>query len=579
MKKVFSEMQRKTIDGVHFLRLRGSRTERARKHAFLLRPEMSRGALLELSKKNEWLIRRGPGIMQTALVSGSIVWLYRNILLKWLEQRAPSEQREVMKALAEESGLPYSKILEALYQPDGLMLLSRLSVMKYFLKEMPISSGLPGCSSVVLGPSWSRENQILIARNMDYPIVGPWEKNTTVLFHEPDSSHEIPHVAITTAGVHTSGLTAMNQEGLTLSTHAHFGKEVSLMGRPIFMLGEDVISRSRSLDEAVDLCRKIKRVGNWTFVMASAKENTAIAIEMTPEKTHVRGMKDELIAHTNFFHTSDLQEKEALISGACREDIFCRLERMKEILAPLKGQVNVADLGRVLGDHTDFETKQERIYGSTLSVVTTVKSVLFNPEKQELWISSRGESPTGLGNFLGVSVESFWQKGSFEPRRMNPCGEIERDEEYTNHFLPALQEYRKAYQAWHSDNHLEDHAQRTLISLRKAVRLYGKDGNVWIQAGLVAFKQNEFQEAKSYFTETLDKSLSCHTVHVRDLFLARCHDVLKEREEALMIYRQYAEVGEPRLRKAFKKGLKRPYRGEQTTELLLDLQFPDVHQY
>ena len=75
----FHNSQRLTIDGVHFLKLRGTSRERAQAHAQLLKAEIFEGVLPYLATKNEWLIRRAPGILQNKTLQNLVAGFYNKI--------------------------------------------------------------------------------------------------------------------------------------------------------------------------------------------------------------------------------------------------------------------------------------------------------------------------------------------------------------------------------------------------------------------------------------------------------------------------------------------------------------------
>jgi len=79
-----------------------------------------------------------------------------------------------------------------------------------------------------------------------------------VIFHEPEGTDEIPHIAIASAGVHTAGLTGMNSEGLTLAMHAHFARDLSFQGVPGTIIGDGILSHAKTIGEAADWARKLK---------------------------------------------------------------------------------------------------------------------------------------------------------------------------------------------------------------------------------------------------------------------------------------------------------------------------------
>ncbi|HTL11174.1 MAG TPA: C45 family autoproteolytic acyltransferase/hydrolase, partial [Bdellovibrionota bacterium] len=540
---------RRDISGMHFIRVRGTAQERARQHAQLLRAEIEEGALKLLSKKNQWMIRRGPGLIRLKPVQNSAVWFYDNILLPWLARRTPAEELAVMDELARETGLPFRMFRSSLFQADGLMLLSRISTMKHLLKHLP-NGGLPGCTSAVVTGQWTEGGRTYHARNMDYPVVGPWEAHPVVMFSEPSESGQIPSVAVTTAGVHTSGLTAMNREGITVCAHAHFGREVSLSGLPIFAVGERIVREARTLGQAVDIARKHKRSANWALVVSSAKDRDGAVIEMTPERTEVHPTSGGAVIHSNFFHTPELQATEALLSGGICDDLVGRICRTRQVLEPNKGSVTPSHLAAALGDHVDYRTGVERVFGNTVSVVTTIKSVVFSPEEQKFWVAARNETPVSLGEYLEVDVEKFWDRPESEPVPRLPGNGARLSRELKE----GIKHYRSAYQHWHIFNDAPDYAEKTLVELQKALAAYPADGNVWIQTGLVAFRLKKFEEARRCFETALEMPLVAEVERVRDLFLARCKDLAGDRAGALELYRAHVACGDPKIRKAFVKG-------------------------
>ncbi|OFZ22872.1 MAG: hypothetical protein A2X94_17610 [Bdellovibrionales bacterium GWB1_55_8] len=508
--------------------------------------------------------------MKHRLAHEPIVWFYKNVLMPFLLNSHHNDSTR-LRAIADATGLPYKLCLESMLQPDALMLISRLSVMKHFLRELP-SSGLPGCTSAVALKQWTKGGKLLVCRNLDYPIVGPWEKQTTVVFNFPArASGEMPHVSVTSAGIPVAGLTAINVEGLTLAAHAHFGKDVSLRGRAIVNIGDEIISRARTIGEAADIARRYRRIGNWAFVISSAREHDAAVIEMSPTQTRVRHADDGFIAHTNLFQT-DLRQREGLISGGSYEDMVGRVCRIRQILERDRGSLEPKHLTAALGDHVDSETGEERVVGNIISVVTTIASIVLEPEGQRIWVSNRDESPTGIGNFLDVDLAKFWNTPSEErllPGYRPKCAAL----------IQGAGLYREAYRAWHMNNHEPDFREKTLNALRRTLEIIPSDGYVWVQAGIVAFSLRRFDESRQFLEQAGQLRLSAHVAQVRDLFLARCRDIAGDRQSAIALYRKYLTIADPKLRRAMKEGFRRRYRVSDTVRLMLDLQFADALQY
>ena len=134
----------RTARGIHFIRVRGSLAERAQAHAALLKKHIPHGPMPVLAKKNEWLIRKGPGILQNPWVQDAVVAFYHKILMRLMDRRIEPEARDAISNIANETGMTYEEIRECFLQPDAMMLLARSSMMKHVLPEW-IPGSLPGC--------------------------------------------------------------------------------------------------------------------------------------------------------------------------------------------------------------------------------------------------------------------------------------------------------------------------------------------------------------------------------------------------------------------------------------------------
>ena len=52
----------------------------------------------------------------------------------------------------------------------------------------------------------------------------------------------------------------MNNHGITVAAHAHFGEDISFLGTPIFYIGQEVITKAKNIEEAVHIIKKINRM-------------------------------------------------------------------------------------------------------------------------------------------------------------------------------------------------------------------------------------------------------------------------------------------------------------------------------
>lgn len=570
----------KQVHGLHLLKVRGSTAYRARIHGRVLRDQIIAGAIPKLGEINEWILKRAEGPVDWPLVRPALLYFYNQVLMPKLEAsvaRTAPEQMEAIKALAEETGLPKNLVRNALFQADGIMMLSRFSVMKFMMKDLPPAC-FPGCSSAVAYGPYTEDGRLIQARNQDYPIVGRWEPSPLVFFQEPTEINEIPYISITSAGVQSGGLTSINREGITLCTHAHFGTEITTDGLPIMILGEKIISRARTIKDAVEIAKNYQRNANWSFVISSPKEKRAVVLEMTPTKVIVREALDEgRITHTNYFQCSELHKQEAIISASTLEDLFGRRLRMDQILENNRGKLKVQDMMGILGDHTDYFSGQNRIFGNTVSVVTTVKSAVFDFLRGKLYVSNRHRSPVGLGPYVEINMDEWWERDwdKIQTPQIHHST-VDRPE----HFEATLHHYREAYRHYHIESNRSDYKQQTEKHLHQAYNLNTQDSHLGLLWGLWLFKSERFNESEIVLEKVLGQGLTAHLKGVAKLFKARIFDLKGLREEAIGIYRATLEtIHEPGLKHALKNGIKRPYNLSMLCELMLDLQFAAPHHY
>lgn len=562
---------------MRFLRLQGSPNARARQHIALLGDVAGIGTIPWLARINSRIIQRaeirGPEQLTRRLKNLLDHHLHKRVYARW-ERRLDSEAKELLRDLSEASAIGPHAARAALFQADGLMWLTRLSF---------------GCSSAVATAEWTESGRILVARNLDYPSVGTFDIHPCVLFMEPEANPkgrgraEIPHVAVTAAGVHTSALTSMNREGLTLATHAHFGKRVSSRGQPIFVIGDRIIRHAKTLGQAVDIARSFERIGNWSFVVASARENEAAVIEMSPNQTRVVPPDDGLLTHSNFFKSPDLRAQEISLSEGWSEDFESRRCRLRQILEPNRGSIRPYHLMKALGDPIHAETGQRHVVGGVLSVVTTVASVVMDPENQTLWVSRAGRSPTGHGPYFEIHSERFWEMpADLPPPLLDGFQQFGGDD---LKFREAVRHYRDAYALWNDRTDSERAAPEAAAALERACDATPNDGHLRIQTGILLLRARAFERARSHFEAALNCRTTPHAQRVAFLYLGRACDLLGDRPRAKAAYSSGLSGMDQtlgaafRLKRALQRGRRRPYRANELRFIDIDLQFHDSARY
>lgn len=559
----------KKIETIHILNIRGTRPERARLYFSLLDSANVKTNTFDfLSKRNSEIILSAPTIVGILKTNTFFNNLYRNLILPYMYKLSDDEIKKVVFELSKVSNKTKIDAFSALYQADVYMaiIFAAKFLNKTLIKEVP---SIPGCTSAVALSGATKEGGILACRNMDYPIVGHWEENPVIAFYEPTEPNSIPHVSISTAGVPAEGLTALNKEGISVFTHAHFSKEVSFSGMPVVELGNLIINHAKSISDAIAICRKHKPMGSWAFVIGSSKENRSVTIEMTSSTLDVYEPFGKINAHSNFFKSKELKGRDLFISDAVSKDIIHRYNRICEILTPLTGTLEMKYLLNALRDTLDLETGKNRVIGNTINVVNTIKSVGFDLSNEDLFLSTGSPEYTApvQGQYLHLNLKNGFDGLSHKTFKLTPnCPNL----------LEAIKNHKLAYYNYNILK-LPSLTRESVSYLEKAVKAYPSDDNIKLQLAYLYFKEKNLYAAKDIFLNLDPGSISIYSWLVSRLFLARIYDLLEMRDSAIILYSENLPLilKEKELRKAFEKGLSRKFKHSEIESVILDLQFVD----
>jgi hypothetical protein len=560
-------METELIKNIHLIRLTGTRKERAEQHgrfiANLSKEQQKKLAFTPLSKKNQTLIRRAtqriPGLGK--LMGG----LYEAFVLERFI-RLPKAYRARIEPFARASRIPLKKIWLSLYQPDLLMVLAASANPKIRNRFL---QGLPGCSTFRVFAN----DTTYFLRNLDYPAAAHWENHQAVFFHEPTEPELKKYVSVSSLGIHTAGLTGWNESGIAMSLHAHFSKNVSLKGIPIFFLGEEILESAATLEDAIALSRKFRPIGSWALNLSSFKENRSVTVELVGGKIFVREPNHSCgIAHSNFFQSPEFQKGEIHFSGAFFEDCKSRKSQMDEACEVLASDFTWGSALKVLGSHTEQTTGKQRLFGNMVSVITAIQSVGFDPRENCLYLSIRQETPTGLGPYLKIPF-SFGALSAFKEPEL-----IEIDHRLPSPFIRALHLYHQAYVAWQVRG---EEAKVPHAFLIQACELLPTDPHLQMQRGYFELIDGNPQEAHRAFHLALQEPLSDHLHQVALYFRGAASDLLGQREQAIQDYQ--AILNKPqvdeRLGTRVKKRLNRPFQASSCKRIEPDLQFVEPINY
>ncbi len=562
----FGPATKKRVHGLHVVSLKGSFYEMGRQHGVLMSDEIRQGPLPYYRSFVEKLFG---GSRFGGMGSAAVNVLQRTVGAR-VGEKLPGFVHEMLRGLSDGSGIPLPSILEGATMPDAMMwLAARLMQIKGPGPAMHhrVALGL-GCTSAIAWGNATRDGKLLHARNFDYHGVGPWPRTQTVFFYEPDEGQR--YVSVGAAGVGIGGITAMNEAGLTLTVHQHmFTDQTKLGGMPIGTVGDIVMRKAESIDDAARILREYKPIGCWTYLIADGKRREVLCHEESPKRNVQmrfggKGSEKSTFGYANIYLDRELGDTEVDLYGTYWRHNRSRYERANALLAEgaEKRSLDPEAMGAILGDIGDSSC---RLRGS-IAMVLTVGSVVFRPEDGVVWVGN-GEAPTSHNTFVPFSLSD---------RDHTPAhGLFASPTSLSESARRAFEHFRRAYIAYVDDGDV-DKARREMA---EACELEPRQSVYHAVVGLLALIAGDGAAA----TMKLDQAIALgHPDEARvaafHLWRARALDILGRRQDALRDYRRVLGLrGADRpVDAAARRGLRSTYTKDRAARVHIDMSLGDV---
>ncbi len=511
---------------LYFLNLHGSRVEMARQQGERFKDIANLGVIPFFRGYLEGVLSNSP----VKRVAGVVDWATGAVIGERLKRNVPQEFAEAIGAFAEAAGLPERDIYQAYLMPETFLFI--LSTYHRILgTEVATGLGAPpmfGCTSAITVPP--KSNTTLHGRNFDYFGVDAWDRYPTVVFHHPDQGHD--YVSMSTAGLIGGGITSMNSAGLTLAVHQHHPNDYDLDGVPVGIAGDYAIQHASNIDEAVEIVKDFPPCAGWTYVMTEGDTGRAAIYEVAKGRDYFREVQPDEAAmgYANVYWGKELHEAEVEFYPEFSRCNYARQDRVVQCLRG-DGARDVQDIAKIIGDLNDPESGKERLMGPTIVNVTTVGSVVFEPEHRRVWVGA-GRSPTCRGWYIPftMSLPDSPDKGGVDTSVMpfvpfpgwheSPSGK-------------AFEYYRKAMvQA--NDGEPDE---RLIVLVEHALALHSDEPYLRVLAGLISLRLGKGLRAEGAFQRALEKVERRDRRAEIQLFMAWAMDLQGSRSRAKKLYK------------------------------------------
>lgn len=383
------------------LTLKGSPLERARANGRATKKRLSQEVIQYFSHKVLNVVAPADGIKRTFLS------FLLNQASRLLFLGTPSELRAEVAGMADELGVSSVDLERAFLLPDmGAMAFALSSRASAPMKETAM-----GCTSVVRKYD---PNSLIYGRNLDFAGVGTYDKLPQITVHLPKpNTGELKHIAFGAQGMSYAGITGVNEAGIGFAVHQNYTRDRSLLGIPMLFVGELVLRKASSIDEAIAIIDKNRTNPIWTFVLTDFKTGEAATVEESRAHFAVRRMSGISLAQSNHLQNPKLAEQTEIVPIGVKINSAYRLKTALEKLDTFTYPTDYFhDLLSILSSHGD-QTGALAAFSDTIKAHTIQTVLLLGTEGKLREASiSEGLAPAASGQFLRFQIADLWNESS-----------------------------------------------------------------------------------------------------------------------------------------------------------------------
>jgi len=148
------------------------------------------------------------------------------------------------------------------------------------------------CSAIAVWGSATADGRLYQIRNLEYTMDAGLQDHPVIVVYLPERG--IAHANVAFAGF-VGSLAGMNAQGIALSEIGGWDDmtaPVDFAGVPFFVMFRDILQDASSLDAALDMMQRAKRIKKYFYVIGDGRRRQAVAIEASPARLDLRTEKD-----------------------------------------------------------------------------------------------------------------------------------------------------------------------------------------------------------------------------------------------------------------------------------------------
>lgn len=379
------------IEGLKIAYYSGSPREIGRQHGLLLidEPEKMKKVLFSLDPSN-----KAEGILEKT------GWFFKNLYARYkfypdFKRHTRDEYLEEMKGFVEGASCGEDSDIYDVMMGTA---------------SQDISLAGPACSATAAWGNATKDGEMYVGRNLDHKGLIDLAEYQHIAFYNPDSGqqfvvHNYPSFVGTMSGMNESGIMISSNYSISVK------EEMTINGLPYMLMLREVLQYSTNLDEAINIIKKTPRTIGLNLMLASAKEDKAVVVELTANHLTVRESNQSYIFTTNMFQSDKMKEYQASgwLSSALRD------KRFAELNEKYFGEIDEIIMRNFMRDKFDENSPAGKGLYSGINSESNLASMVFAPGKGKLWVGlpiKEGVSPYPAdGKFIEIDVGQVWEKG------------------------------------------------------------------------------------------------------------------------------------------------------------------------
>lgn len=363
---------------------------------------------------------------------------------------------------------------------------------------------LVGCSSFAAWGEKSEDGNLILGRNFDFYVNDAFAKDKIVAFIKPKTGH--PYMMVTWPGM-IGAVSGMNQEGLTVTINAGKSKIPLIAKTPISILTRQILQYATNIDEAIAIAKKTTVFVSESIMVASANDNKAVLIEVSPHKFGVYevGNNNQLIC-SNHFQSDALKNDKRNENQILNSHSKYRYDRMVELFEETP-KVNPKKASEILRNKDGLENIKLG-YGNekSLNQLMAHHGIIFKPEEKLVWVSA---NPYQLGEFVCYDLNKIF-KTREQTDTIVSLSESELN--ITKDPFLATAEFKNYQKFRIEDDKIDSYLKNKNVILPEFIQEYQSlNPDYWVvyyKVGLYFYQKKEYALAQNHFEKALTKEIT-----------------------------------------------------------------------